>query len=304
MIKSITVKHLQSIRDEVKLEFPESGVVIFAGDNSGGKSIIMKVLSSAIACQYNNKQLRNAHINREHRWGELILETYKNDVLTIHLDREAKFTYYILKSEGKGEVKRYLADKHLDSLIEAFGFHYNKDRDISLNIRRILESMPFVTTSGVTNLDLLNSAAVENAAQTAEKGIGDTLKELKELKTAVSTKLESLKYEYDSLKIINIKELEKYRETLNKLKITILKLKVPLPPKYYEIYKLEVLENFRIPLAPNLIQINNIGDISKLINYPRLPELESLIEVINMIKEKKCPTCGRAIEIGDVNYAG
>ena len=55
-IKSIRRRNIQSHQD-VLIELPETGVVVFTGDNSNGKSVMRKVLSDVISGRI--KQLRN-----------------------------------------------------------------------------------------------------------------------------------------------------------------------------------------------------------------------------------------------------
>ena len=52
-LKTIRTRNIQSHKD-VLIELPETGLVVFTGDNSNGKSVITKVLEDLISYSISN----------------------------------------------------------------------------------------------------------------------------------------------------------------------------------------------------------------------------------------------------------
>ena len=117
---------------------------------------------------YNNISklgTRKSLVNRDVAEGFLEIIRYDGTSLYVNINLEASKTYVKLTRANGEEVTRNLADKTIPDLVEEFGFHYNSDRGISLNICDSDESLLFFKTNHVTNGDILNSALTDNDVQ-------------------------------------------------------------------------------------------------------------------------------------------
>lgn len=164
-IKTIHTRGIQSHND-VLIELPETGLVVFSGDNSNGKSVIRKVLEDTIAYNINKAKVRKSLISKDRNEGSLEIIKYDGSSLYVNINMEASQTWVRLIRANGEEVTRYLADKNIPELIREFGFHYNDTRDTSLNICDSDDSILFFRTSHVTNGDILISALTDMEAQT------------------------------------------------------------------------------------------------------------------------------------------
>lgn len=164
-IKTIHTRGIQS-HDDVLIELPETGLVVFSGDNSNGKSVIRKVLEDTIAYNINKAKVRKSLISKDRSEGSLEIIKYDGSSLYVNINLEASQTWVRLTRANGEIVTRYLADKSIPDLVREFGFHYNNTRDISLNICDSDDSILFFRTSHATNGDILVSALTDTEAQT------------------------------------------------------------------------------------------------------------------------------------------
>ena len=153
-IKTIRTHNIQSHKD-VLIELPETGVVVFQGPNSNGKSVITKVIQDTVYNNISKLGTRKSLVNRDVAEGFLEIIRYDGSSLYVNINLEASKTYVKLTRANGEEVTRYLADKTI----------YNSDRGISLNICDSDESLLFFKTNHVTNGDILNSALTDNDVQ-------------------------------------------------------------------------------------------------------------------------------------------
>lgn len=163
-IKSIRTRHIQS-HEDVFIELPETGLVVFSGDNSNGKSVIRKVLSDVITYSINNVRVRKSDISRDSNEGSLEIKKYDGSSLFVNLNMEASQTWVRLTRANGEEVTRYLSDKTIPDLVREFGFHYDANRGISLNICDSDDSILFFRTPHVANYDVISSALTDSDAQ-------------------------------------------------------------------------------------------------------------------------------------------
>lgn len=288
-----------------RITMPETGVVRLKGNNNDGKSVMPKAFSSSIKMDLGDPDVRKALITRGHEYGELEVCKTNGDTMLVHISKEASQTYYEFKFGEDEPIRRYLSNKGIDQLIALFGFHYNKNRDISLNIYSTYDPLLMVTTSGVTNLDLIQSAIKNSKAEVA-------LTNLEEVRKNVKT---------------TVKEIELHRETAIRTMSTLQEFDMEKEKLIIAIGSdlLRDLKNVKAPpmlptftddsFLEDLIYLTPMSDIDKMLNEMILPEedlitdlevlysigkladikseMHELIEIEDAIAKNICPTCLR-----------
>lgn len=285
-IKTIRTKNIQSHQD-VYIELPETGLVVFTGDNSNGKSVITKVLKDLISNSISNVRVRKSDINKECQEGQLEITKYGGTSLLVNLNIEASQTWVRLTRADGDMVTRYLSDKTIPDLVREFGFHYNENRDISLNIADADDSILFFRTSHVTNYDVVDSALRSTDAQTKYEVLKEQYQQAAVMKQAYN---ENLRVANAARNALVTYDVEKEEELMRKCHI-------------YE----NILSHFYMP---NLLTIKAVPRIQfidlpqvrlrKVFNptYIDLPDvklkgLTKLQAEINDLLKGECPTCHR-----------
>ena len=288
MIKSIHGINLQAMRD-VRIDLPEKGLVRFRGENSNGKSILVKTMNAVIRCNLNQLKVRKALINYGAQSGQLIMKTYDGKELLVNISREAAQTYYQLTRKNGEIIKRWLADKDLDTIVEEFGFHYNKDREISLNIYNTYDSLLFLTTSHVTNYDMLNSALTDPKVERSMLNTAELLNTLKEEDQKLLTQSDRIEAQISVIKIYDVAQEKATLDRSIYLYENINALKnlrdIPELPGVADVSFIDHLDkvdeaiNAIVPLesVPNVDFIDSFGKLDEAINS--LVELEEELDV-------------------------
>jgi hypothetical protein len=293
-LKQIRVIRLQSIKEALLDNLPEKGLIRFLGNNSNGKSIIVKTLDDALKGKLGRPKARKSLINWEpgNMWGELQLLRHDDVSLLIHIHLESSQTYAELGMPGYAPIRRYLADKNMSELIMKFGWHYNEEREISLNIHDSDDAILFFRTSHRLNFDVVDPVIND---ESAIKSLGvltklkdDTTKNKKLFQEHVNISKAAM----SSISIWNIDEEEHKKERLKYLSDNLEKL---IPPN---IPKLEAV--------PNVVLLPDMS-----INIPSLelpPLIDARITIPDLLPQAKeylsllhgvCPTCGKEFCVND-----
>lgn len=284
-LKYIHTYNLQSHKD-VRLEFPEEGVVVFHGDNSSGKSVIRRTLEYILDGSINVSNKRCPLIRKGESFAELEMEASTGLYFKIHITHEASGTYGLLRYSDGNEVVRYLRDKAIAQLLREFRFHYDDNRDISLTIRNTDNGLPFITTSPVVNGELLNSSLTDEKAVLK-------IESIKEHQMSVKADIEKTKMQIESSNtILNSIVITDEEEDLKISEICM---------RYHNILSHIYVPNleFNLPTVPDVDFIEIYRPRLKKICYPHIVELYSpkiedltkLYDEIKMIEEGVCPLC-------------
>ena len=322
-LKSIHLQNIQAIRDYT-FEFPETGLIRFSGNNSNGKSIITKTTLDIIRGNITKPIVRNTLINKHAVVGEITYETYDGQSLFVHLQREHASTYVTLSVPNFEPVTRYLADKSWLQLVHTFGFVYNENRDIALQIIDDDSLLLFLATSDRINGELLQTASSDALAENALEQFRDLQKYIQRVKGEQIHNELIYKQTLGDFKVWDLEPLEKEERTLDTyLRIlenfvpmtlpelpdmtsvefyTILSLNLPgvmdmTPIEYYplpECYLVDIPD--MTPIEFYELSILNIPDLA----YPliidlqfSLPDIEETMQDLDVLREGRCPTCGK-----------
>lgn len=289
MIK-IDVYDIQVI-GSASIELPENSIIEFTGDNSNGKSVITKLLTMLLNGDIRNESVRRALIKDGKERG-VFLMTHNKEQLGVVITPHIGGSIVMYNSDcGNQEtmIVRQLNDiKGCEALIHKFGFRCYNNGEVCLQIHPTWGPIPFITTSGQTNYEIVEDITVDKIADEFLKTFKDitfpsfknSIKRLKNEKENITTILDNME-SYD---------WRAYEEISQKIK-----------PIYSALSKCDFIEIENIPI-PNLnivpvnkIEINNIPIVTGYDYAPTIltigKELDDYLEIVNGI----CPTCGKPL---------
>ena len=288
-LKRITTRYLQSHRD-ITIELPEKGLIGFYGDNSNGKSVIVKATDDIIKNNITKPKCRLSLVNRDGpMWGEIEYERYDGMIFLVHIHLEAAQTWFELVRPGDPNRNRaYLSSKLLPEYVQEFGFHYHTGRDISLNVCDSDDAVLFFKTSHKLNFDILDSALNDTTAQMSLERIETTLKEARDTKNKFEHQIEVCDASIAELKLWDIQEEEARKAKLTYICSNLEKIHLPELPELPELPNVTLVD-LEMPNLPSL-ELPNIIDTNISI-----PDLVSVAEELKKLQEGVCPTCGRLL---------
>lgn len=289
-IKTIHTRGIQS-HDDVLIELPETGLVVFSGDNSNGKSVIRKVLEDTIAYNINKAKVRKSLISKDRSEGSLEIIKYDGSSLYVNINLEASQTWVRLTRANGESVIRYLADKNIPELVREFGFHYNDTRDISLNICDSDDSILFFRTSHTTNGDILVSALTDTEAQMRYDVLYEQYQEALSNRRQFLDNLQVAQAAKEALVLYNIEEEQELHDICARA--------ASLLSKFYWPDMKEVPEMIFLPTF-NILALRLQG----YVELPHIPVVRMNIRDISavsldliQIEKGVCPTCRRPFSL-------
>lgn len=306
-IKTIKVTNIQGIKSYT-FEFKENGLTVFTGPNSNGKSIIVRTTRYIIDGSLSKPSRRKSVVNRDATYGEMLYIRNDGVELLVHVAKEASLTYYSYKEPGKEPVMRYIADKNYKELPIRFGFHYNADCGISLNIAEEEEALLFYKTRNKVNATLIEEARTDTGAQTGLDNIQDVYNQTRRYVSIYKEKIVANKIAINNLQFEDtvplIDKLHRLRVYLNYLQ----GIHIPKLPEIQPVPKVEVFDLY-VPTLPEIVPVPDVRYVylyhPKLpqVRYPQivdtycnLPEVISIVEEIQSLEKNVCPTCGRGFK--------
>lgn len=287
-LKRITTRYIQSHR-EITVELPEKGLIGFYGDNSNGKSVIVRVTEDIIKNNITKPKCRLSLVNRDSGlgYGEVEYERYDGMILRVHIHKEAAQTWFELKRPGSEDLNRaYLSSKLLPTYVEEFGFHYLPSRDMTLNICDGDDSVLFFNTPHKLNFEVLDSALNDVTAQRSLDSMTKVLKSAQSTKQTMSQQLEICNTAISGIKLWDIEQETRVRDKLTYLLKNLENIYIP---HLVELPKLPDIQfiNLKRPQLSDL-KFPEIIDIHK----PQLMDVTELARELESIRNGVCPTCG------------
>lgn len=285
VLTKIITRNIQSHK-EVVLELPSKGLVVLTGDNSNGKSVVVKVTKALITNAIRMPIERASLVNRNALYGEAIY--YRDDgvVLTLHLSRQAKDTWVKLEAPEREPIVRYLADKNHTDLVKAFGWHVDDKSGISLNIAEADASLLFYKTPTKANGSILETARTDSSADKVLENFTVTLKETKQLRDQYVAQTRTLQSTLNELKVEDVDALTEKKEKLEYYYRNLTAVYLPVLPEIQPVPKV-VFVSPHIPTLPT-IKYPDIINVSC-----ELPDIIPVADELQTLREYKCPTCGR-----------
>lgn len=289
MIK-INLQNIQAIT-EAEIIIKENTITVFSGDNSNGKSILSKVIQAITSGDIKNKDIRRSLIKDGAECGiiSFIRDTMQ---LAFILKEEVSQSFIVYNDDVRDESKkiiRGLNDKTgMEQLCKKFGFRTYADGDICLQLSPTFGAIPFVTTSGKVNADIVQDITVDRIAQ----NFLDSFKKI--TYPTFRQSLDNMKREREhiekTLEVIedyNWREYEKLADEMQSIMDVI---------RSYSFVKLDHLS------VPPKVQFYNVDDCKlRNIHVPEVIAPFSLLDKMNGVDELVsmrngvCPTCGKLL---------
>lgn len=284
-LKQIITRNIQN-HAEVVIDLPPTGLIVFTGDNSNGKSVIVKAVRALVLNEIKKPRKRASLVNRKASYGEAIFIRTDDVTLTMHVAREAASTWISLEVPGQDKITRYLSDKSYTELVQEFGLQVAGESGISLNVAEADESLLFYKTPTKTNHEVLQIATVDSRAMTAATNMENTLSETRQFRDACAAQARTIKPALQELHIGDVEALTERRNKLFRYYSILSHIYIPTLPEIKAVPKVRIT-NVYIPTLPTVKwpKVHNI--------YLDVPDIMPVASELKSVREGKCPTCGR-----------
>lgn len=287
-LKRITTLNIQNHR-QVTIDLPPTGLVVFTGDNSNGKSVIVKTTRILLSGQLNKPRKRSAIVNRKATFGEISYTRSDDVTLTAHIAREAAATYVKLCIPNEEPVVRYLADKNYMELVQQFGWHYDKTSGISLNIAEEEDALLFYKTSNKINGQIIETATNDSVANKTAEMFEKTIKDARSFRESYITEIRTYTNACQGLHVEDIQPLEELKGKLEYYHRNLSKVYFPQLPEIQAVPTVHYVDLY-VPTLPTIIY-PKILDISC-----ELPDIVPLMMELEDLRNNVCPLCGRGFD--------
>lgn len=286
----ITLYNVQAI-GSAELEFDDNSIVEFTGDNSNGKSVISKVIESLTSGDILTKEDR-LDLIKDHTEGASVIFEHNDTQLGVVIkeNKNESFVIYIPdKNTKENVITRYFGEGGIQELVYKFGFRTYAKGSICLQLAPTFGPIPFVTTSGSINDEIVKDITIDKVAD-------DFLNTYKSIthpifkQTKEQLMLRRGQYEA-SLQNMQMYDFESYGRIYEQMKEIVFACKdykyfrfdaIPIPPSI-ELIQIPHFEFRQIPIL-------EFGPIcSPFVQLTR--EIEELDKILNGV----CPTCGKLL---------
>ena len=314
-LKRITTKNIQSHK-EVVIDLPETGLIRFSGDNSNGKSVITKFTSNLISGFIGSPKVRNTLISDSAMFGEVLYESYDGYKLLCHIQRDAAGTFLELTRPNNEVVKRYAADKQWSILTSEFGFFYDRDLEVTLQIVDDDSPMLYLSTPPKSTYALINSAiadpvaekSLENMKNLYDEALSKKQELVKQKNVYQDAMTQFVVYDVDDLSA-KLEKIEKFIQVLSGIYVPELPdMPYLTPVNFYNVYKPNIPEfpymknvKFYSIYVPNIV--TPVYPTLYEVHVPDVPDATNLITEIRKLQSGVCPVCGRPMVQGGIAHA-
>jgi hypothetical protein len=287
----IDLQNIQAIGD-AHIVIDNNSITEFTGDNSNGKSVISKVIEAITSGDIVHKESRLTLIKDGETQG-VVLFTHDKEQLGFVLRAEAAESIIMYKADMTAPeseaIYRPLNDRNtITTLVHQFGFRTYDEGSICLQLAPTFGAIPFVTTSGKVNNDIIADITTDKIADNFLKSFQTiTFPVFKDRIARLQKDHDNIQAILDNMESYNWKDYESIAERMSEVYQAIKSYEyfqlesVPIPP-------LSVLpiEHFELRQIPNV----DFYDLCKPI-VPIIDELNHYVEIMNGV----CPTCGKPL---------
>lgn len=284
-LKSIHTVHIQSHYD-VTIDFPREGVIVFCGNNSNGKSVIGKVTFALISGALTKPKERRTLITKGFTHGTVTYCTYEGITLKVDIDHEAANTYVTLTQADGKSITRFLSDKSIGEIVALFGFHYNKEYNVSLNIHNDDDSFLFVNTKHAANYACLSNTLGDEYAEAVRDQLEIANKQLKDAYSSYQVQVSKNQAVYDALTTIDTESADTRRKKMLYIAANLRHMLFEPCP--------------RLEAVPDVVTVAAVSPCPRIyfptvVNLPMdFPSISLEGSDLNDVLKGVCPTCKRA----------
>lgn len=283
------MQNIQAISN-ASIEIPENSITEFSGDNSNGKSVLSKVIQALTNGDIRHKDVRCTLIKDGTTRG-LVSILNGTVQLGLILDEEISESFLVYDPDVTNNDKTKIIVRGLgdtggcEALIKTFGFRTYNSGDICLQLHPTWGAIPFITTSGAVNDQIVQDITIDRVAQNfldSFKSITfptfrSAMKTLNREKETIETIIGNLEsYDWKTYEDIYNRMKEVYDILFYYVDVEIPELQIPL---------MEIP-----PLPPS------ISNISVVCIFPAPPEIPVTLRAFDeyvTILNGTCPTCGK-----------
>lgn len=287
-IKQIIADNLQALQHEV-IDLPPTGLVVFTGQNSNGKSIIVKTLRILLSGSLSKPRKRASLVNRHASFAELTFIRSDGMELLAHISKAANVTYVKLSKPNEEPIVRYLADKSYMDLIYAFGWHYDNSSGISLNLAEEEEALLFYKTPNKVNFTVTETATSDPVANKISENLEATLKTTRDTRDKWTKDAQAYMTARAQLTTEDTVPLQEKLERMEYLLRNLNNIYFPTIPDIKPVPKVKFVDIYN----PKIPKIKYPHIINACVN---IPNILPIARDLKALRERKCPTCGRGFD--------
>lgn len=287
-LKQIITRNIQNHK-EVVIDLPPTGLVVFTGQNSNGKSVIVKTTRSILDGSIRKPRKRASLVNRNSTFGEIVYVRDDGVRLTVHITRESATNWIKWEDSITEPIVRYLSDKAYPSLLEKFGWHYDETTGISLNIAEEEDSLLFYKTNNKTNNSIIETATCDTQANKVAEAFDSTIKDTRQFRDSSVQQANAMRGTLHDLVVEDTTPLVSRLETARKCLKNLEAVYFPTLPEVKPVPKIKYVDVY----VPNLPKIKYPRIVSVSLN---IPDIKPIWNELTILRQNKCPTCGRGFD--------
>lgn len=288
----VELYNIQSIR-KATYDIAEQGITQIIGDNSNGKSILIKAMAFVANTSIKDKDERESIINDNSSTGIIVM---KRDGMTLKvtISRVRENCQYEFTRRNGDIITRTIREGGLEILAEEFGW-IAFEGNICLQIFETFGIMPFVNNRPASDYEIVDyiitDKVANNFVETYEKV---TYPAFKQYVADLNSKISSSQRVLDG---ITFYDIPKHEDMLYKLRAyyrNVAHLVYYMPerlPIYKTVPMIEVT-----PYTPSMLPV-----------YKLLKPIEPLVDLTDVVREYHltlngvCPTCGTVVKDMEVH---
>jgi energy-coupling factor transporter ATP-binding protein EcfA2 len=279
----VELTNIQSIKSAT-YHLEEKGITQIIGENSNGKSILIKACIFITDTRIKDEDERKAILNWDSGMGTIaMMRDGMMLKVTVALEKE-NCRYELTRKNGE-VISRTIREGGLEILADEFGW-VTFEGNVCLQIFETFGIMPFVNnreTGDYAIIDYIITDRVANKFVDAYEG--ETYPAFKKYSVDLKSKIESSQRILDGITFYDIQKYEDVLFKLKKYQRNLAHLKIHVPTK------LPITKAFRyIDIQPLRLTKLPIYRVAPAI--PTLNSLKSYITDFYNAAQGVCPTCG------------
>lgn len=279
----VELHNIQSIA-MARYDIAEKGITQIVGDNSNGKSILIKAMAFVANNLIKDKDQRESLINDNANMG-IIIMSRNGMTLKVVVSRARENCYYELTRKDGSVITRTIREGGMEHLSDEFGWVSFND-EICLQVFETFGVMPFVNNRASSDYEIMDYIITDKVANNfIESYEKVTYPEFKRQITELKAKSDSCSRILDGITFYDIKSYEDIKYKLEYFKRIIPNM-IPYEPtrlpitKYLKYSELIPMEFKRLPIFRV---------------FPNIPEFKSIrneLANFSSVMCGVCPTCG------------
>lgn len=286
----VVIQNVQAIKS-AEMVFNDNTITEFVGDNSNGKSILSKVIQYLTSGDIYHKDIREALINDDSDVGIVLLQ-YNKKQLALCIAQETRDSYVIYcpnSDEPQRVVKRYLNEKGVDIILDKFGFKIYNKGEICLQLSPTFGAIPFITTNGATNFDIVEDIKRDKIAEEFLETFSTITYPI--IRTRVKNYETRIEEKRNALSMVDKYDWAAYGRLAVDMKRVYLAIQEYkyYHPKHIALCKVRTVD-FISSYTPRHLHIEKFASIKA-----KPKSIKKTLCELKEIKNGVCPTCGKPL---------